>query len=127
MIELTIRNKAKSPVFTLRPPVLGALLNARPEASSLVLTKYSKDYKQLTGKSIHLYHEQQLQLLQRYGADSSGMWTSRFSKNPAPWFFVERCFVDGFLKSAISSSLLDNLAIVEAFFDLLERQMQENS
>lgn len=126
MTEFTIRNKSTNPILTLRPTVLSALLQARPEASSLVLAKYSKDYKQLTGKAVHVDHEQQQQLLRHYGADSSGQWKSRFATNPAPWFYVEKCFVDGFLNGAISSSLLGDLAIVEAFFDLLERQMKES-
>lgn len=124
MSEYTVRNKAKNPIVTLRPAVMEAMLAARPESSSLVLSKYCKDYKNLTGKVVHIDYEQNQALLERYGADSSGGWKSEFLNIPAPWFRIERCFVDGFLAQSLSASLLDGLAVAEAFFDMLERELK---
>lgn len=124
MSEFTIRNKAKTPILTLRPAVLQALLAARPESSSLALAKYCQDYKRVTGKVIHIDHEQNTELLKRFGADETGMWTGAYSKLPAPWFMVERCFVDGFLARQTSKGLLEDLGLAEAFFDMLDAHLE---
>lgn len=118
-MEFTIRQKSTAPIATLKPAVLAQLLNARPEASSLVLTKWKKDYLQLTGKRLSLDWSQKQAILNRYGASESGQWTSLYSQLPAPWYQIQRHFVDGFLQSSLSQGLLKDLEVAQAFYDWL--------
>jgi hypothetical protein len=120
MPEFTIRNKSTRPILTLKAPVLQALLAARPESSSLVLAKHRQDYKRLTGKDIELDHDQQLELLGRYGADAAGNWTSAYAHLESPWYSVERTFVAGFLARSTSRGFGEDLELAEAFYDLLD-------
>lgn len=122
MIEHTIRNKAKNPIFTLRPPVLEAMLAARPESSSLTFARFSVVYKSLTGKSIHLDYDQQQLFLKRYGAGPNGQWTSKFSKVNFELMKVVNAFKDGYLLTYHSSGFLHDLALAELFYDMVERQ-----
>lgn len=124
MPEFTIRNKSTHPILTLRPPILAAMLAARPDSSSLVLSKYCRDYKRLTGKEIHIDHEQHLAFLKRYGADTKGTWASPYSTGLGlPWFEVQRVFKDGFLARTISRGFLADLAVAEAFYSLLDARL----
>lgn len=118
--EFSIRQKAMNPIYTIKPAVMKAFLAARPESWSLVLAKYKKDYKILTGKTISLDHEQTGQLMAAAGADERGMWTSKYSKLPAEKYLVMRAFQDGFLMGKTSEGLLKDLAIAETFFSLLD-------
>ena len=120
MSEFTIRNKSTRPIVTLRPQFLALMLEARPDSASLVLAKYCKDYKKLTGKEIHLDHDQNLQFLARFGADENGMWTGGYANLPNPWYAVERAFVDGFLARGLSPHLQQELEIAEAFYGMLD-------
>lgn len=118
-LEFTIRNKSKNPILTLKPAVLQLMLDAEPDVSNLVLARYCRTYKALTGKAISLDHEQTLALLQRYGADKSGMWTSAYAQLPLPWFLVIRNFCDGFLANS-ATGFKEDLEIAAAFYELLK-------
>lgn len=119
----TIRNKATRPIATLRPTALNALLQARPEASTLALAKLYQDYAQLTGKQLSLDHEQRQLLLHRFGANEQDLWHSAFSQLPHPWFVVKSLFSDGFMRGALSKGLLEDLSVARAFFDMLAQHM----
>lgn len=122
MIEHTIRNKAKNPIFTLRPKVLEAMLAARPESSSLTFARFAAVYKSLTGKSIHLDYDQQQLFLKRYGAGPKGDWVSKFSKLNFELFKVVSAFKDGYLQTHHAEGFLHDLAVAELFYDMVERQ-----
>lgn len=117
-MSFTIRNKAAFPILTLSPALFEKMLAARPEASSLALTKYMQDYRSLTGKTITLTYEQNIALLTRYNADEAGQWTSSFSNHPK--HKVISCFTEGFLRQTISSGFEADLAVAEDFYELLE-------
>lgn len=121
MQEFSIRNKRTTPIVTLKKNVLQALLLARPESSSLVLAKYFQDYRRLTGKPIHLDHQQEQQFLQRYGARSDKSWDSSFSNISLPWAAVRSNFVAGFMGRPSTPGLLQDLEVAEAFYQILER------
>ena len=120
MVEHTIRNKATNPIVTLRPKTLEAMLAARPESSSLALARFTALYKSLTNKSISLDYDQQQLFLQRYGADSQGAWVSRFSRLPYELLKVMGLFKDGFFRDPNMGGFLQDLAVAELFFDMLE-------
>jgi hypothetical protein len=124
-MEFSIRNKRTHPIVTFKRPVLDALLAADPEASSLVLSKRSTDYQRITGLPLSIDHEQQRELLKRYGADDREQWTSRFSTLPFPWFEIERTFVEGFMARSTSRGVLKDLEVASAFYAMLDRHFKE--
>ena len=124
MLEDTLRNKSREPIVTFKPKVMTALLAARPESSSLTLAKLKRDYQALSGKVLRIDHVQQAQLLTRYGASSLGQWTSEFLALPATLYYVKQFFTDGFLSRTMSTGVLTDLAIAEAFFEMLGHHVQ---
>ncbi len=127
MKEFTIKQKKTQPILTLAPKVLDAFLKARPESISLVLARTLQSYKLLTNKTLMLQHDQQEQLLARVGADASGMWTSKYSKVRSTLFYVKNAFTEGFMRRSIGGELLEDLAIVEAFYEMLDAQMEREA
>ncbi len=121
MVEHTIRNKTTNPIVTLRPKTLQAMLAARPESSSLTLARFTALYRSLTNKSITLDYDQQQLLLERYDADSQGMWVSRFSKLPYDLLKVVGLFKDGFFRDPNMEGFLHDLTVAEVFYDMLEK------
>ncbi len=120
MPEFSLRNKTSpTPTLTLSKAVMGAMMDARPESSSLVLAKLKKDYLALTGKVFRLDPDQEQALLFRYGATDSGRWVSAFSKLPHPLSTAVNAFVSGFLSGTVSQCLLADLEVAEAFYGLL--------
>lgn len=120
MREFTVRNKAKNPIITFTPATLALLLAARPESVSLVLAKLVQDYKTLTGKTLTVDHEQNLQLLAHAGADDKGVWKSRYSGLCGSAAFIRPFFTDGFMRRTVSGELAEDLAIAETFHAMLD-------
>lgn len=125
VLEFTIRNKAKNPILTFKPETLKMLLGVQREVSQLVIGKYCQAYKQDTGRTIAIDHEQHLALLAHYGADERGTWVSEFSKMGMPWFMVERCFRDGFLMAGFEG-FAKELVTAQAFYGLLATQLKSS-
>jgi len=123
MREFTLRNKSTNPILTLTPGMLEKMLGARPESVSLVLAKRIHDYKQVTGKTMSLDHEQNQILLAHAGADARGVWTSRYSQLPFPSSQMRMIFSDGFMLRPNSEGLASDLALAESFFALLDARL----
>lgn len=123
MKEFTLRNKAKNPIMTLTPAMMDKMLMSRPESVSLVLAKRIKDYKSLTDKNLSLDYEQQQILLQHAGADEKGTWTSKYSSLPYPLSQVKPVFADGFMLRSLSGDMVEDLALAESFYALLDTQL----
>ena len=118
MASFTIRQKSsKTPIMTMGPKLLELVMKARPESVALALGKYSRDYKSITGKNIHIDHEQTLMLMKKNGADENGMWTSKYSMHPK--FRVIKAFEDGLMQASLSQ-IEQTLETAEAFFDLID-------
>lgn len=116
----TIRNKnSPTPIITLSPEFFDLMLNAYPEASSIALAWFRTSYRNLTGKHIHLDHEQKSLLLERYGADSIGLWVSKFSKLELIPYSVLRAFENG-IQSSISHDFETVLSIAEEFYSMMD-------
>jgi hypothetical protein len=120
--EFTLRNKTKQPIMTLTKPMLAKMLEAHPESVSMALAKQVKEYKSLTGKTLMLDHEQDLILRAHAGADERGWWTSKYNDLPYPLNHVKPVFSDGFMQRH-SGSMLDDLALAEAFHNMLDLQL----
>jgi len=109
--------------MTLTPAMLAKMLAARPESVSLVLAKKRHDYKQLTGKTLSIDHEQELALLAHAGADARGTWLNRYSHLPYPLTMVKPIFADGFMLRSMSGSMEEDLTLVESFHALLDAHL----
>lgn len=127
MQEFTLRNKTTNPILKLTPAMLKKVLAARPESCQLMLAKYRRDYKSLTGKTVGVDHDQHMILLQRVNADSNGMWPSRYFQLPNPYYHVMTIFQDGFLNRATSESLSKDLELAEAFYAMLDEHLPAES
>jgi hypothetical protein len=121
--EFNLRNKATRPIMTLTAPMLAKMLSARPESVSLVLAKKRQDYKTLTGKALSLDYDQELKLLAHAGADARGTWTSRYNELPHPLNMLRPVFSDGFMQRSMSGSMIEDLALAETFFALLDLRL----
>lgn len=119
--EFTLRNKNSArPIQTLTADVLKTFIESRPESVSLVLCKYKYDYKTLTGKDVTLDFDQQQILKEYVGTNKRGYWVSKYSGLDETYTKIINCFQDGFLKRTISNGLLNDLALVERFFDMID-------
>ena len=127
MREYTIRNKSTNPIVTLTSAVMQKAMLARAESVSLALAKLASDYKQLTGKRITLDHEQDMALREKAGANAGGWWKSRYSELPYPLSHIQPTFTDGFLNRTNAGSVLEDLALAEAFFGLLDLRLVEQA
>lgn len=118
----TIRYKSsRSPVITFRPKFFAKLLEAEPAASNLALAWLVKRLKDYGGKSYRFDHEQEMALLQRYGAASDGTWKDRFSDVEGfERYVLIRSFRDGFLTQTTGMDVEKALSIASLFFKAAE-------
>lgn len=118
----TIRNKAsQAPIVTIAPALWARLKkDCYPETVSLTLGWLTAEYKRLTGKTLHLTHEQEMDFLAWVQADEKGLWTSRFSNLPAPVYRGVRIFETGFLKES-GLALDEAFEVAQAFYAAINR------
>lgn len=122
----TIRLKgSKNPIVTFTPKFFAQLLKAEPAASNLTLAWFKVAYKNLTGKTIRVHYEQELLLLERYGADEKGTWRSRFDSLSGERYVVVCAFMDGLLSRTTGSSIEQILSIASTFYSLVEVWLKE--
>lgn len=124
MFKYTLAFKSTSrPRATFSAETMAALLAARPEAASLTLARWSRQYKALTGKTVFVHPDQEAQLLNRFGANEQGHWTSRYSQvGDAVQTHLRNCFSEGFLADS-SIAIDDALAIADEFFAMLDKRV----
>lgn len=116
----TIRGKlSKTPIMKLTPKFLDMMLASYPEAASIALEWFVVSYRRVSGKGVHFDHDQKTLLLQKYGADSTGVWTSKFSKLDAIPYGIVREFETG-LKYSISYDFETVLHIANEFYSMID-------
>lgn len=116
----TIRNKASNtPIVTIAPALWVRLKkDYYPETVSLTLGWLTAEYKRLTGKTLRLTHEQELDFLAWVQADEEGLWTSRFSTLPVAAYRGVRIFETGFLKES-GLALDEAFEVAQAFYETI--------
>lgn len=117
----TVRNKRNNPIVTLTSGFMHEMLDAYPEAVSLVLAKFRKDYSGLTGKQVSLDHAQHSLFMQMWGADDNGRWVSKFSSLPPFAFHAKEIFTSGFMMQE-NMRMDDGLEIANKFFLMLDEK-----
>lgn len=117
----TIRNRRNNPIVTLSPEFMQKMLAAYPEAVSLVLAKFRKDYAGLTGQKVSLDHEQYVIFMQQWSADDNGQWISKFSSLPPLAFHAKNIFIHGFMRQE-PMRLDEGLEIANKFFLMLDEK-----
>lgn len=124
----TIRGKATPrPVVTFTPKFFERMLASQPEAVTLMLHWFCREYKTLTGKTLVLDYEQQLALEARCGADVDGAWHSALDHLPAQAHALNAVFVRGIERSASLGGLEEVLALSEAFYAMLLGAFEEKA
>ena len=124
----TIRNKSTTtPIVTLSPEFLEVLLKARPESASYTLGHFKKSYLALTGNSVVVDHDQQQQLLQRFGADEQGMWKSQYSDQGYSIYAITQAFQDGLLKRSFVVGMDEVLQLCEDFYAMVDLMLAQKA
>lgn len=121
----TIRNKSSAtPIVTFKAKQWAEFRKCHPEAVSLTIAWLKKNYKQLTGKNLVLSHEQVLEFYSWVGADSSGIWRSKFSGLGLDAHLISQSFQDGILMSS-SLDLETVLRVSNEFFSMMASRFLE--
>jgi hypothetical protein len=118
----TLRNKSSQrPIFTLTPKFFEKVLAAEPEAASLALEWFAYAYKSLTGKTPFLDHQQELRLMERFGARTDGSWTPR--PLPLDLYLIEMTFRDGLLNNRAGKDFDEVLELTSLFYRMIYREL----
>lgn len=118
----TLRNKSsRTPIFTLTPKFFEKVLEADPEASSLTLYWFTQTYKFLTGKTPSLDHQQELRLMERFGARPDGSWIPRTL--PLDLHLINSAFQDGLFLSRSGKDFEQVLEVTSLFYRMLYREL----
>lgn len=116
----TIRGKtSKTPIMKLTPKFLDMMLASYPEAASIALEWFVISYRRVSGKVVHFDHDQKYLLLQNCGADSTGIWTSKFSKLGAIPYGIIKEF-EAELKFSISYDFETVLKMANEFYSMVD-------
>lgn len=127
MAEYTVRNKSSStPIVTFGKKLFERMIAARPDSVNLAIAKHCLSYKQLTGKSLHVDHVQNEQLLKHFGANASGTWSSAYTNLlTGDAYRVVKAFEQGVMADSISNSPLEEVIVrAELFYDMVDAWLQ---
>jgi hypothetical protein len=119
----TIRGAGVQPIATFRPWMLDLLCNARIESSLLVIAKFKKDYKQITGRDLLIDYDQQQRIMQCINRDQNGYWVSQYSKLDYGLFSITNYFTRGYMQGTIKDMEVE-LDEVELFYDMIDQQIE---